>query len=241
MRRAIIATLMAACSFSAAAQPGDRFDVDYPKKGEGIYALLKRNGIRPTSATVKIFRQINSEKLLPNSGLRKDIAYSLPAGKAANVYPIFGSKYEKLAIKSDRLKGCVYYIVSGHGGPDPGAIGKRGSRSLDEDEYAYDIALRLMRRLLEESATVYMLVQDDDGIRDTEWLRRDRDEVNLGGRPINRDQLGRLKERAQKINGLYDVTVSMEIISLQHIFLSHGSCQDTNWNSFQSWVGFDLL
>ena len=31
---------------------------------------------------------------------------------------------------------------SGHGGPDPGAIGIYQGRQLHEDEYAYDIILR---------------------------------------------------------------------------------------------------
>ncbi len=199
-----IALLITICGTTAAAQNGDRLDADYPKKGEGIYALLKRNGIKPTSTAVSEFRQLNTNKFIGDNGLRKNVAYNLPAGETANIYPIFGSKYEKLTIRSDRLEGCVYYIVSGHGGPDPGAIGKRGGRSLNEDEYAYDISLRLARRLLEESATVYLLVRDDDGIRDGEWLRHDRDEVNLGGRRIDNDQLDRLQERVSKINSLFD-------------------------------------
>lgn len=48
-------------------------------------------------------------------------------------FPIFGDKYAYTPLKSNKLKGRVYYIVSGHGGPDPGAMGKRGSHTLCEE------------------------------------------------------------------------------------------------------------
>ena len=50
------------------------------------------------------------------------------------------------------LAGLVFYLVSGHGGPDPGAIGIYQGRQLHEDEYAYDIILRLARELLTRGA-----------------------------------------------------------------------------------------
>ena len=37
--------------------------------------------------------------------------------------PIFGKKYASYAVTSQELKNAVFYLVSGHGGPDPGAIG----------------------------------------------------------------------------------------------------------------------
>src|SRR6187402_2783341 len=51
---------------------------------------------------------------------------------------IFGSEYGNITRKSDKLKGKVYYISAGHGGPDPGAMAKTGGTSICEDEYAYD-------------------------------------------------------------------------------------------------------
>ncbi|RLD53974.1 MAG: hypothetical protein DRJ05_15505 [Bacteroidetes bacterium] len=39
-------------------------------------------------------------------------------------YPIFGKKYQKIDVKDKKLENCVYYIIGGHGGPDPGAQGK---------------------------------------------------------------------------------------------------------------------
>jgi len=92
-------------------------------------------------------------------------------------YAIFGKNHE-VEMKSDKLKNAVYYIVAGHGGPDTGAIGSRNNKDLCEDEYAYDVSLRLAKNLLENGATVYMITRDNnDGIRDGEYLPCDYDEV----------------------------------------------------------------
>ena len=90
------------------------------------------------------------------------------------------------------------------GGPDPGAQGSRAGRTLSEDEYAYDTMLRTARGLLAQSATVYIIVQDTDGIRDVQFLPGDKDEKHLGNRPISLNQLSRLRDRVQIINSLYD-------------------------------------
>jgi len=55
------------------------------------------------------------------------------------VYEIFGKKYREITIKSKELAGAIYYLESGHGGPDPGAIGNLNGHILCEDEYAYDV------------------------------------------------------------------------------------------------------
>ena len=130
---------------------------------------------------------------------------NLATAKGGNrVYPIFGPDYEYTPKKSNALKNRVYYIVSGHGGPDPGAIGKRKQHSLCEDEYAYDVSLRLVRKLIEHGAVAYMIVRDpDDGIRDGEFLDCDRDEVVWGGATIPLSQKARLKQRSSMINTLY--------------------------------------
>ncbi len=119
------------------------------------------------------------------------------------VFPIFGDKYENLVIKDDELKGSVYYLVAGHGGPDPGAIGTYQGNDLCEDEYAYDVTLRLARNLLEHQATVYMIIRDDDGIRDDAVLKADKDEVCWPNQKIPLNQLTRLQQRVQAINDLY--------------------------------------
>ena len=72
-----------------------------------------------------------------------------------------------MPLYSTRLRGRVYYIVGGHGGPDPVAVGVCYGKSLCEDEYAYDITLRTARNLMTHGATVYIITRDpNDGIRD---------------------------------------------------------------------------
>lgn len=121
-------------------------------------------------------------------------------------FPIFGEKYAYTPLESTRLRGQVFYIVSGHGGPDPGAMGKRGGNTLCEDEYAYDVALRLCRYLIANGATAYMIVRDDDdGIRNGTILGCDYDEVLWGGIQMMRQVKPRLFQRSDVINELYEM------------------------------------
>lgn len=118
--------------------------------------------------------------------------------------PFFGKKYERLEILDQSLKGAVYYLVSGHGGPDPGAMSKYGPYLLAEDEYAYDVTIRLARRLMEHGAEVYMIIQDkDDGIRDESILLNDTDERCYPEEIIPLNQKERLKQRTNAVNSLY--------------------------------------
>lgn len=127
------------------------------------------------------------------------------AAKGSRVFPLFGPNYAKTPLISNRLRGKVFYIISGHGGPDPGAQGKRAGSTLCEDEYAYDVALRLVRLLVSHGAVTYMIVRDpNDGIRDDLYLRCDQDEQVWGDRVIPRDQKERLKQRTDLINALTD-------------------------------------
>ncbi len=122
------------------------------------------------------------------------LSESSAAAEAAS-FPIFGPAYQSVKQKDQSLKGCVIYL-------DPG---QRGRDRLYEDEYAYDITLRLARRLLEHGASVYMVVQDeDDGIRDLAILKHDDHEYYLGRLPISRDHLRRLSDRVDIVNNLYE-------------------------------------
>ncbi len=117
---------------------------------------------------------------------------------------IFFGKDVKIKKESDRLNGKVYYIISGHGGPDPGAMKVKDGHQLCEDEYAYDVSLRLAKNLLMHGATVHMIIQDkNDGIRDQSYLDMDKDEVCIleGAIPLN--QTKRLKQRVTAVNKLY--------------------------------------
>lgn len=95
-------------------------------------------------------------------------------------------------------------MVSGHGGPDPGAMGVYAGKTISEDEYAYDITLRLAKELLAHGAMVYIIIQDEnDGIRDERILEIDHDEVAYLGKTIPLNQVARLKQRVEIVNDLY--------------------------------------
>ncbi|GAB3195788.1 N-acetylmuramoyl-L-alanine amidase [Pontibacter aydingkolensis] len=191
------------------------------QQGDGIYTLLRRHGI--SSSKLSDFIDLNKDNLGENNSLYAGRTYILPgksdiaasttsvsssklieASSKVRHVPLFGEKYERVEILDQKLKGAVYYLVSGHGGPDPGAVGKYGPYDLAEDEYAYDVTIRLARRLMEHGAVVYMIIQDKkDGIRDDNILKMDRDEVNYNGQPISRSQVQRLRQRVNSINSLY--------------------------------------
>lgn len=117
--------------------------------------------------------------------------------------PLFGKSEESYRIKSSSLKGAVFYLVSGHGGPDPGCIGKYQGKELHEDEYAYDIVLRLGKNLLERGAKVHFIIQDSkDGIRNTHILKNSKRETCMG-KSIPLNQIQRLQQRCDAINQLY--------------------------------------
>jgi len=123
---------------------------------------------------------------------------------SSEMVSIFGKDYAKVEHKSDALKGKVYYISSGHGGPDPGAMAHVGNHSICEDEYAYDVSLRLARNLMEQGAKVHIVVQDgNDGIRNDDILVCDHDEKTMGIETMPINQLARLKQRTDAINELY--------------------------------------
>ncbi|MBE0639895.1 MAG: N-acetylmuramoyl-L-alanine amidase [Bacteroidales bacterium] len=190
---------------------------DYPsvkaEKGEGIYALLRRHNLDPDEH-YKTFLEINKNRLNPNLQLIQGKSYLLPVTlesmpkedkNLTGVYPIFGKKYETVEFLSEQLRGAVFYIVAGHGGPDPGAVGKKNNHTLCEDEYAYDIALRLARNLIEYNATVYVITRDpNDGIRDDAYLKCDKDERSWGDHTIPLNTTLRLKQKVDAVNELYE-------------------------------------
>lgn len=205
-------------SFPASAQE----ERDCPRNGEGISTFLERNR-RPGKAYYQEFLKLNRKALRGKEELRMGVKYLLPplrngkpactrqeaaSGKPAEVgrtlcEPLFGEALSHVKVTSNRLQGACFYIVSGHGGPDPGAIGKIGKVELHEDEYAYDVALRLARNLMQEGATVRIIIQDaKDGIRDDRYLSNSKRETCMGAAiPLN--QVARLQQRCAKINTLY--------------------------------------
>ena len=197
------------------------------KNGDGIYKLLKRNGIDPAKYT-DAFVELNKTRLGKDNTLYTGVKYKLPdignsvqetvaavaelpdpptkinISTKSKRFDMFGSKYADVEIKTDELKGAIYYLISGHGGPDPGAMGKYENHQLCEDEYAYDVTLRMARNLIEKGATVYMITLDkNDGIRDESFLIADKDEVCYPNLTIPLNQVKRLHQRVDATNKLY--------------------------------------
>jgi N-acetylmuramoyl-L-alanine amidase len=187
------------------------------KSGDGIHKLLKDNGLDPISYS-KAFIEINSKNIGANNSLFAGRKYIIPvsdksvdlSGTTAKStgnfreYKIFGDEYSRVEIVDNSLGGTVFYLLAGHGGPDPGASGKYGPYTLTEDEYAYDVTLRLARNLIQHGALVYMITRDDnDGIRDQSILKRDSDEKCYPDSPIPVNQNARLRQRTTAVNSLY--------------------------------------
>jgi N-acetylmuramoyl-L-alanine amidase len=172
-------------------------------KGDGIFSLLRRHGLDPESNLAE-FRQLNGTRMAPGDTLIEGRRYVLPGTAGDLAEPLFGPKLSRVKRLDDQLRGAVFYLVSGHGGPDPGGMGKLEGHTLYEDEYAYDVTLRFGRRLMEHGARVRFIVQDrNDGIRDARFLKPDTDEVSYSGSRIPAGQKARLKQRVDLVNSLY--------------------------------------
>lgn len=141
----------------------------------------------------------------PNSAESKVVEPAKVRKLEERVYPILGKNHEKVKEQDLLLEDCVFYLISGHGGPDPGAQAKKQGHTLSEDEYAYDVILRLGKELISHGAEVYFIVQDpNDGIRDDVFLENSKNEFYHGGVKIEVDQRKRLKDRSDIVNQLYN-------------------------------------
>lgn len=191
--------------------------------GDGILSLLRKQGVNPYEIFDE-FVALNNHDLRDSVHLIAGKTYVIPKFDLETVpivdslqkqstdvkklesatFAIFGDKHKTVIAKSERLKGNVYYLVSGHGGPDPGAMGVYAGKTISEDEYAYDITLRLAKELLAHGAMVYIIIQDEnDGIRDDRVLEIDHDEVAYPNKTIPLNQVARLKQRVEIVNDLY--------------------------------------
>ncbi|MBL4575256.1 MAG: N-acetylmuramoyl-L-alanine amidase [Opitutaceae bacterium] len=180
------------------------------QKGDGVYSLLKKHGLPTTD--FNRFVELNKDLLGQNNALIIGRSYQLPSvsspssirSENKSIQKLFGTKYQQVEIKDNQLKDAVYYLISGHGGPDPGAVGKYENHLLCEDEYAYDVTLRLARNLMKHGALVYIIIQDkNDGIRAGSILEPDKDEVCYPDLKIPANQKSRLRQRKNAVNKLY--------------------------------------
>jgi N-acetylmuramoyl-L-alanine amidase len=215
--KTFLSILLTISSFQIFSQ---EYQVIKAKSGDGIYSVLKQNGY-PVAEFMNEFIELNKTKLGKDNSLIAGRKYRLPLKKDTTeiaikppvnpekiqetlVNEIFGNNYREIAVKSNELSGAVYYLMSGHGGPDPGAIGVLNGHTLCEDEYAYDVTLRLARNLIERGATIYMIIRDpNDGIRDDLYLTPDKDEVCYPNSTIPLSQLARLRQSTAAVNSLY--------------------------------------
>ena len=132
------------------------------KPGDGIYSLFRDHKIDPVY--IDAFITLNKANIIGDNKLLIGKTYILPAtqktqdsitgttvfngeaNKKIITNAIFGPEYETISIESTQLKNAVYYLIAGHGGPDPGTTSKYSFNFLTEDEYAYDVTLRLARK-----------------------------------------------------------------------------------------------
>lgn len=174
-----------------------------PKSGDGVSTLLQRFN-RTKKQHHEQFLELNKGKFTKNNGLKLGVDYILPPMEAGDQEALFGKRLTKYKIESQELNGACFYLVSGHGGPDPGAIGVAHGKQLHEDEYAYDIVLRLARNLMMKGAKVHIIIQDEkDGIRDDKYLANSSRETCMGS-PIPLNQVERLRQRCDQVNALYN-------------------------------------
>lgn len=189
------------------------------KNGDSVFKILQQNGLTEIGFFEK-FVELNASSLGKNNTLIIGRKYILPlqislqpdtikivepASLPAKMVtePLFGKTLEHVEIIDQQLRGAVFYLVSGHGGPDPGAMGKIGNNILCEDEYAYDVTLRFGREILKHGAKVYFIVRDPhDGIRNELFLKNSKDEVCYPDKAIPLNQVERLKQRVEAINTL---------------------------------------
>ncbi len=201
----------------------DSLQVVVAEKGDGILSLLRKQGVNPYDH-YDDFIAMNMDNLRDSVHLYAGREYRIPTMKLGTVaiidsiqkktteikkiegkdFTIFGKDHATVLTKSEQLKNTVYYLVSGHGGPDPGAMAKYAGKSIAEDEYAYDITLRLAKELISHGALVYIIIRDkNDGIRDDRVLKIDHDEVAYPNKVIPLNQVARLKQRVEIVNELY--------------------------------------
>lgn len=80
------------------------------------------------------------------------------------------------------MTGKVVIIDPGHGGNDPGSSGMHNGKRVVEDEYVYDVALRLVRRIKASGGVAYLTIRKPNvraprDLKVQEVFPNERDEV----------------------------------------------------------------
>ena len=214
----IFVALTVVFSGSIFAQSEDSLKTVVAQKGDGIYKILRENGY-PASDYYDLFKELNAEKIGDDDSLIKGETYILPT-IISEIEEIIEDTIQTDVLLADtifkpengfadtiidnQLEGAVFFLISGHGGPDPGAVTKVNDKQISEDEYAYDITLRIARKIEEHSGTVHMIINDpNDGIREDELLDIDYDEYCYPEQDIPKNHNKRLIQRADAVNDIY--------------------------------------
>ncbi len=190
------------------------------KSGDGIISLLKRHNLDP-DYYVDTFKKQNADKLIDNKHLILGETYMLA------IETLMEDSISKATqiVEDSLLSGAVIYIISGHGGPDPGAITIIEGHTISEDEYAYDICLRLKYEILKHSGEAKMIIHDpNDSIRNDRILEIDIDEVCYPNLEIPYNHTKRLVQRADAVNDLYSEKAAN---SYQRVLVVHLDSRST--------------
>lgn len=141
---------MAAVNSTAPAGNKKAAAMQLPRKGEYFYSSPKRNS-QPNNTYWE----------------ESDTSVLTDYNRAQKVLKVLEEDVQSLPKLSDRLAGRHIVIDPGHGGLDPGAAvtvqdGNGNPITIVEDEYAYDIAIRLYRILRRHGASVSLTVVSPD-------------------------------------------------------------------------------
>ncbi len=216
-------------------------DLDLAKKIQSYNVDLQKKGVRQTSyqqsqylfVPFHAFNCLDSRKKSKTDNEPVFVEGSEKvSGVATRTYAIFGRKYQDVPLFDKKLKGKIFYVEGGHGGPDPGAMTKVSGRSLCEDEYAYDVSLRVARELITHGATVYIINRDNnDGIRDGDFLLCDSDERTYPDLKVPAAHKPRLTQRSDAVNAVYEKYRKLGIKDQRLIVIhvdSRGKSQQTD-------------
>lgn len=142
---------------------------------------------------------------------------------ASLLYANFKEDVAQLPVLSDTLKGYKIMLDPGHGGYDPGALGSVniGGKTyyLVEDEYVYDIALRLYAILVQHGAEVDLtILAPNHTIRensDLESFVNQKNEVYNDAKESRRPVGGRwgLRKRVEITQRFYVIILKRRVFS----------------------------
>ena len=216
-------------------------DLDLAKKIQSYNVDLQKKGVRTQSYQQNKYIYVPYHFFNCLDKRKKNILEDEPVfvegsekvrGVATRTYAIFGRKYQDVPLLDKKLRGRIFYVESGHGGPDPGAVTKVNGRSLCEDEYAYDVSLRVARELITHGATVYIINRDlNDGIRDGDYLLCDSDERTYPDLKVPAAHKPRLTQRSDAINAVYEKYLKLGIKDQRLIVIhvdSRGKSEQTD-------------